>query len=478
MIKRLLAGALCMLAALMACVPAQAVNAPVNLHDDSVVRKRSTVIYCMSDDRYRLVPEVRDVSILSNETLLDVLVEEVLKPAEGENLVSALPDPMSMVVLSVAQTGRVATVDLCGDVELMQSYDIFCLKAALANTLIESGDVDYVNVLFNGMEVPTNGLPTGTLTRFSEDLQSEWVAHENEGVAALRSQSYSFRRNVTLFFPANDSNYLLAEVRQIDLTRSNLASPIIEALISGPSSTTSMRRCYPSATKIDGIPFFEEDGSSQYLDVSFTYELGTALSGDDQERRQQLAPLVMTLTTFLPQTTAVRVRINRRPIESLFSGPDIERLLYRERYAGLLGRTVELYFPKEDGRLCCVERAILQTESTLRDLTEQLLTVPQDQEVLPVFPEGFNETHLRGVTMVDDMAVVNLTADGAELMRGLTPDEERAAIFCIVNTLTGWPGVNRVQFLVEGCKVDELAGALNLRSPLIRNPGIIQTSLN
>lgn len=128
-------------------------------------------------------------------------------------------------------------MDLGGDVDLMQEYDVFCLKAAMVNTLIESGGVEYVNVLFNGREVPTNGLPTGTMTRFDEDLQSAWVEHENEGVAALRSQSYSFRRNVTLYFPANDSNFLLAEVRELTFTRSNLATPVLEALISGPAST-------------------------------------------------------------------------------------------------------------------------------------------------------------------------------------------------------------------------------------------------
>ena len=61
----------------------------------------------------------------------------------------------------------------------------------------------------------------------------------------------------------------------------------------------------------------EESGDAQYLDVSFTYEMGTALTGDESERLLQMAPLVVTLTTFLPETVAVRVRVNRRPIESI-----------------------------------------------------------------------------------------------------------------------------------------------------------------
>ena len=476
--RRFAALALCAVLCALSFAPASAAVAPVNVRDDSIVRSRSTVVYCLSEDRYRLVPEVRSVTLLGNETLLDVLAEEVLQESESEDLVSALTGRTQIYVLSVSQTGNVATVDLGGDVDLMQEYDVFCLKAAMVNTLIESGGVEYVNVLFNGREVPTNGLPTGTMTRFDEDLQSAWVEHENEGVAALRSQSYSFRRNVTLYFPANDSNFLLAEVRELTFTRSNLATPVLEALISGPASTATMRRCYPTATRIDGLPSLEEEsGDAQYLDVSFTYEMGTALTGDESERLLQMAPLVVTLTTFLPETVAVRVRVNRRPIESIVSGGSTgERLLYRERYAGLVGRTVDLYFPQADGRLLWVTRAVSQNETTLRDLVEQLLRVPEGAQ--PVFPDGFTAECLRGVAMVDDTAIVNLTQGGADLLSGLTAEQERGCIFSVVNTLTAYAGVNRVQFLVEGVKVDSLAGALSLRSPLVRNPGIIQTSLS
>ena len=137
---------------------------------------------------------------------------------------------------------------------------------------------------------------------------------------------------------------------------------------------------------------------------------------------------------------------------------------------------MDLYFPQADGRLLWVTRAVSQNETTLRDLVEQLLDVPEGAQ--PVFPDGFTAECLRGVAMVDDTAIVNLTQDGADLLSSLTADQERGCIFSAVNTLTAYAGVNRVQFLVEGVKVDSLAGALNLRSPLVRNPGIIQTSLS
>ena len=123
------------------------------------------------------------------------------------------------------------------------------------------------------------------------------------------------------------------------------------------------------------------------------------------------------------------------------------------------------------------EGSVLNTPLSGRSCRlEQLLDVPEGAQ--PVFPDGFTAECLRGVTMMDDTAIVNLTQSGADLLSSLTADLERGCIFSVVNTLTAYAGVNRVQFLVEGVKVDSLAGALSLRSPLVRNPGIIQTSLS
>lgn len=477
--KRVTALAMCALIALSLCLSASARAQTVagNFYDDSVIRRLTTVVYCLSEDRYRLVPDVRTLSVMNSQTVLEVLTREVLEEPQSDKLTSALTERTRLYVLSVAQTGRVATVDLGGDAELMQPYEMFCLKAALTNTLIETGQVDYVNVLFNGRELTTNDLPTGTLTRFDEDLQSAWIDHENESLAALRSPDYTFKRYVTLYFASSESNLLLAEVRQLTFTRSDLANPVVSAIISGPFSGPTLRRSYPSAATVMGLPSFEmEDEFTQYLDINFSYEMANALTGSNRQRRVQLAPLVMTLTTFLPDTSALRVCVNRRPIESLSESDLSDQLLYRSQFEGMLGRTVTLYYPTGNGRQTCVTRAIEQRKSTLRDLLEELLVVPQGAQ--NVFPAGFTGDHLRGVTMVDDTAVVNFTQPGAQLLAALDADQLRDCIFCIVNTLTDYAGVSRVQFLVEGCKVDSLSGSINLRSPLVRNPGVIQSGKN
>ena len=64
------------------------------------------------------------------------------------------------------------------------------------------------------------------------------------------------------------------------------------------------------------------------------------------------------------------------------------------------------------------------------------------------------------------------------MFAGLDADQERACIFSIVNTLTGYDGVSRVQFLVEGRRVRSLANVISVHGPLVRNPGVVNTALN
>ena len=352
--RRFAAPALCAVLCALSFAPASAAVAPVNVRDDSIVRSRSTVVYCLSEDRYRLVPEVRSVTLLGNETLLDVLAEEVLQESESEDLVSALTGRTQIYVLSVSQTGNVATVDLGGDVDLMQEYDVFCLKAAMVNTLIESGGVEYVNVLFNGREVPTNGLPTGTMTRFDEDLQSAWVEHENEGVAALRSQSYSFRRNVTLYFPANDSNFLLAEVRELTrdeaiilMVESNLQRSVIlpsEKAFSYKMRLEAMNR-QGQRTDLTSVPVAQKSTSRELLGK----EVGES---QDQVRRY------IRLTELIPELLDLvdEGRIAFRPAVELSYLQKDEQSVLLEQIAYVdatpsLAQAIKLKRFSQDGKL-------------------------------------------------------------------------------------------------------------------------------
>jgi len=442
--------------------------------DDSVAHRVTAVIYCLSDDYNRLSPEVRTFSVLCGQSLAEALTDQVLRDAEKKDNISALPVRSDLKLLSAVITGNIATVNLGGDKELLENYELFCLKAAITNTLIEAGEANYVNVLLNGREVTTNGLPTGTMTHFDEDLQSAWIAHENEGDAALRSQSYSFTRFVTLYFAAQNDSLVLAEVRRITMNRTNLAIPVISAVLAGPNDSATMTRTYPSASKVLGVPDRDEE-DERIIDINLSYQMSLIASGTPEERRLCLAPLVLTLTTFLPDLSALRLHVNGRLVQPLYNRGEInDYLLYGSEFQGMIGTTVSLYYPVGDGRQVQVTQAVSQQKKTLRDLIEELMAVPSDMDVQPVFPDGFSSAHIIGIFQTDDTAVVNLTQEGASLLRQMSDDRVRDCIYCIVNTLTDVHGISRVQFLTEGNRINERFGDISLGNPLVRSSGVIR----
>ena len=472
--KKKIAFVIAILMLLLLPLQAAAENKPANLRDDFVARKVTAVIYCLSEDYNRLVPEVRSFTVLCGQTLAEALTEQVLRPSEEKNAISAAPTRSDLRLLSVYITGNIATINLSGDKELVENYELFCLKAALTNTLIEAGEATYVNVLINSQEITTNGLPTGTMTRFDDDLRSAWIAHENEGDAALRSQSYSFTRYVTLYFAAEGSHQVLGEVRKVTMIRSNQAIPVISAILAGPNDSETMTRTYPSSAKVLGIPTRDEE-DDRILDVNLSYQMSLLASGSVEDRRLSLAPLALTLTTFLPELSSVRLHVNGRPIQPLIPREDVnDYRIYGSAFQGMIGTTLTLYYPVGDGRQVKVQCAISQEKSTLRDLIEALMEKPKEEGLLPVFPDGFASGDVLGIFQVDDTAVVNLSAHGKEMLFSMKDSAARDCVYCIVNTLTDRHGISRVQFLSEGERLSDKLGNISLDNPLVRSPGVIR----
>ena len=53
-------------------------------------------------------------------------------------------------------------------------------------------------------------------------------------------------------------------------------------------------------------------------------------------------------------------------------------------------------------------------------------------------------------------------------------EQERNAIYAIVNTLCSLDFINGVQFLIEGSAADLMVGSIYLRSMLMYNPGLVE----
>ncbi|HXD72688.1 MAG TPA: GerMN domain-containing protein [Vicinamibacterales bacterium] len=136
---------------------------------------------------------------------------------------------------------------------------------------------------------------------------------------------------------------------------------------------------------------------------------------------------------------------------------------------------VHLFYVSMDGtKLSGVEREVAYGDGVSAQAQEivaaQLAAPPEP--LVSAIPKG---TTLRAIYVNErGEAYVDLSKEVSTAHTGGTEDE-RLTIYAIVNALTAnLPSIMSVQLLVDGKEVDTLAGHIDLRRPLSRNPSIVE----
>ncbi|MCR4419244.1 MAG: GerMN domain-containing protein [Clostridia bacterium] len=134
--------------------------------------------------------------------------------------------------------------------------------------------------------------------------------------------------------------------------------------------------------------------------------------------------------------------------------------------------TVTLYFADPTGQyLVPVTRQIPKVQGIARATLQELILGPDAQsDLLPTVPVG---TVLRDINIKPDgLAIVDFSKELVANHQGGTMGE-MLTVYSIVNTLTQFPTVKKVQILVDGQYQQTLAGHLDIREALARNEGLI-----
>lgn len=128
---------------------------------------------------------------------------------------------------------------------------------------------------------------------------------------------------------------------------------------------------------------------------------------------------------------------------------------------------VKLYYPDDSGmKLVEVEREIIVDDSVDKytAAVEALLEEPGEENLTTIFPKN---ACFRKVTVEDGLAIVDI--DGS-ILKGFVGGStgEEFLVGSIVDTLTNFPEVQRVKFLVDGQEIETLSGHMDLSAPLER----------
>ena len=129
--------------------------------------------------------------------------------------------------------------------------------------------------------------------------------------------------------------------------------------------------------------------------------------------------------------------------------------------------SVKVYYPDDSGlKLVEVEREIIvdDTVDKYTAAVETLLEEPDEENLTTIFPKN---TGFRKVTVEDGLAIVDIDGSILKSFVGGSTGEE-FLIGSVVDTLTNFPEVKRVKFLVNGQEIETLSGHMDLSAPLER----------
>lgn len=132
---------------------------------------------------------------------------------------------------------------------------------------------------------------------------------------------------------------------------------------------------------------------------------------------------------------------------------------------------VDLYFTDASKRqLFSEKRQVPKVVGIARATMEEFLKGPgPEANLLPCVPPG---TSLLDINVRSDgLCVVDLSKEMRS--KSLDPMAETLAVYSVVNTLTQFSTVKRVQILVNGQKVESLNGKVLISEPLVRDASLI-----
>lgn len=115
-------------------------------------------------------------------------------------------------------------------------------------------------------------------------------------------------------------------------------------------------------------------------------------------------------------------------------------------------------------------RIVPKNDHPAKTAVEMLLGEPQAKELVRILPQG---VRLKGLTVKDHIAYVDFDDKIIKNNVGGSATE-RLIVGAVVNTLTEFPDIQKVQILVEGKIVETLTGHMDVSHPLSRSESIIK----
>ncbi len=426
----------------------------------------------------------------------EMLVRKLLK-WESNDQVDSLGNGTELTLFGnhpVEISGGICTVNL-GSSALQLSYrNFYTMALAVSATLCELDSVDSVNILVADKSVSldiTGGLAMGSLTAHTgENLPVLWEQMEARKTPLGSDMAQTpLTSRVTIYFPLSNGRGIICETRTVTFegqTPQQMAVGILETMSGGSMYLTGVPELPDLLELMMYEPLASElaDGG-RLITLAFREDAMEVFQRMKLDPACVLAAITWSLTTFIPGTAAVSVRIGDQPMTQLESerfGPVsmLGGVLRRSVFeAFMMGRTT-VYF-ENNGLLVPCEKPVGQEQAdSPRQQLAALMEGPGEKEMAEgmkaTLPGTVSEDDILGISAVGDTLLVNLSESFRSEIQGMGPEKEMMLCYSMVNTLCENNGMKHVYFFFEGEQVENIAGIICWAGGFDRNPGLIEPS--
>ena len=365
----------------------------------------------------------------------------------------------------VEHSGQVCTVNLDSSAVSLEAEELYILALSLVSTLSQCTDVSVVNLLVNerplGLDL-TDNLPLGSVSAHpGVDLTTLWdQMNARKTPLGTTPADMPLTTSATLYFPLAGKSGLLPEVRSLTFAGQSLpqmARGILTALSSGPQYLTGMAQMPDLSSLLTQAPEVTElAGGGRLLTLYFVPEFISRMEFQNLDPVGLVGSMVMSLTTFLPAVSALRIYSGDTPITSLRS--EDAGVMTLEN--GLLRRRLFQTRILSRARICVTDGArlhnlsITAAQDRIQDpgfLLRTLSQPPLGQEDTwrSAVPDGFMESDLVGIALEGDTILLNLSAHAAALIRRLSFQDQQLCCYALINTFCNAYGMRRLRFFFD-----------------------------
>ena len=390
----------------------------------------------------------------------------------------------------------VCTVNLSRAALQLNAEEYYWNCLALSTTLCELSEINSVNVLVEDKSraLDTKGLlPLGTLiTQPGENVPVLWERMQARKTPLNENGSQTpLNAWATLYYPLPDNRGIACTVRNINFegqTPGQLALGLI-------SEVSNVRRNmiggqdFPELRSLliaEQLVVSERDDGTWMITLPLREDAEALLETGKTDLSCFMAAMTYTLTTFIPDITAVCFRAGNKLITELKSErfepvTALGGMVTRNAVEAYLTSSTTVYFAR-NGILCECERPIARRSADspraqLCALIEGPDRSEQEDGISATLPDTIREDDILGIAAEGDTLLVNLSERFRTQIQEQGPEAETMICYSMVNTLCKNTGMKRIRFFFEGEQTEYVAGIVYWAGEFMYNIGLAEKGL-